>query len=212
MKFKRITALLMASVMTAGAATSLAASAKENFVKVMKGDIDGNGRITEEDAKLVIKHINGQKPLGNRYTAADVNWDGKVDIEDVAEIRNKIHNGDVNDNGIIDRDDAQKVLDHINGKKALRGDALKRADINSDNKVNVVDVAAIRKLFGKAAGYKAGNVLGENYITSADTNAIMKHITGQSALDSEEFIRADVNSDGKVNILDYTLLHNYISK
>ena len=212
MKFNKITAFIMASVMTAGAASAIAASAKEYYVKVMKGDIDGNGRITSADADLVLKHINGQKPLGNRFKTADVNWDGIVDIEDVVEINNKIHSGDVNDNGILDNDDAKKVLDHINGNKALKGDALKRADINGDKKVDIEDVAEINKLRGKSAGYKAGNVLNDNYITSDDTDAILKHIKGKTALDDEEFIRADVNSDGKVDIEDYSLLFDYISK
>lgn len=212
MKFNKITAFIMASVMTAGAASAMAASAKEYYVKVMKGDIDGNGRITSADADLVLKHINGQKPLGNRFKTADVNWDGIVDIEDVCEINNKIHSGDVNDNGILDKDDAQKVLDHIKGKKALKGDALKRADINGDKKVDIEDVAEINKLRGKSAGYKAGNVLNDNYITSDDTDAILKHIKGKAALDDEEFVRADVNSDGKVDIEDYSLLFDYISK
>ena len=212
MKFNKITAFIMASVMTAGAASSMAASAKEYYVKVMKGDIDGNGSITSADADLVLKHINGEKPLGNRFKTADVNWDGIVDIEDVVEINNKIHSGDVNDNGILDKEDSKKVLDHINGKKALKGDALKRADINGDTKVDIEDVNEINKLRGKSAGYKAGNVLDDNYITSDDTDAILKHINGKVALDDEEFIRADVNSDGKVDIDDYSLLFDYISK
>ena len=212
MKFNKITAFIMASVMTAGAASAMATSAKEYYVKVMKGDIDGNGRITSADSDLVLKHINGQKSLGNRFKTADVNWDGIVDIEDVAEINYKIHDGDVNDNGILDKDDAQKVLDHINGKKALKGDALKRANINGDKKVDIEDVNEINKLRGKSAGYKAGNVLDDNYITSDDTDAILKHINGKVALDDEEFIRADVNSDGKVDIDDYSLLFDYISK
>ena len=178
-----------------------------NYYFIIRG-----GNPVNQDENIISKHINGQKPLGNRFKTADVNWDGIVDIEDAVEINNKIHSGDVNDNGILDKDDAKKVLDHINGNKALKGDALKRADINGDKKVDIEDVAEINKLRGKSAGYKAGNVLDDNYITSDDTDAILKHIKGKAALDDEEFIRADVNSDGKVDIDDYSLLFDYISK
>ena len=213
MKFNKIAAFIMATVMTTGAATAMAASAKEYYVKVMKGDIDGNGRITKEDAELVQKHINGEKALGNRFTTADVNWDGKVDIEDVVGIRNKINfKGDIDESGVWGERDCKLILDHINGKKALKGDALKKADVNSDKKVNIVDVAIIRNSYGKAAGYKAGNVLDNNYITSEDADAILKYINGKMKLDNEEVVRADINCDGKVDIEDYRKLQDYISK
>lgn len=213
MKFNKIAAFLMASVMTAGAMTAMGASAGEYYVKVMKGDIDGNGRITSEDTDLVLKHINGKKSLGNRFKTADVNWDGKVDIEDAVEIVNKINiKGDIDDSGVWSVNDANRILKHIRGEKALKGDDLKKADFNSDKVIDIVDVSAVNGLRGKAAGYKAGNVLGENYITSADTEAIMKHIKGKRALDDEEFVRADVNKDGKVDIVDYNMIFDYISK
>ncbi|WP_295087384.1 dockerin type I domain-containing protein [Ruminococcus sp.] len=212
MKFNKIAAILMASVLTAGVATVMAASAGEYYVKVMKGDIDGNGRITKEDAELVQKFINGERELGNRYTTADVNWDGNVDIEDAVEIINKVNfKGDIDESGVWGEHDCKLILDHINGKKALKGNDLKKADVNSDNKINVIDVAIIKNSYGKAAGYKAGNVLDDNYITSDDTDAILDYINGNNVLDDEEFVRADINCDGKVEIDDYSMLHNYIS-
>ncbi len=213
MKFTKITALLAAAVMTAGAATSMSVSAKSYFVKVMKGDINGNGRFDADDISQLDLHIKGEKALGKRYTTGDVNWDGRVDVTDLAELVKKVyHSGDVNDNGILDSDDAQKILDHVKGKKALKGAALLTADISGDGRIDVVDVVQVNNLRGKSAGFKAGNVLDDNYITSDDTNAILDHIKGKAALSSEELIRADVNNDGRVDIVDYSKIFNYISK
>lgn len=156
MKFNKITAFIMASVLTAGAASSMAASAKEYYVKVMKGDIDGNGRIDIVDYQYVKDHVNKVNLIrASRVAAADVNWDGRVD-----------------------RKDYLAILDDINGNEAI----------------------------------KSGNVEGNNYVTSDDVQAILDHINGKYALDKYEKVRADINSDGKINITDVSMLQNYLTK
>ncbi|WP_019679058.1 dockerin type I domain-containing protein [Ruminococcus flavefaciens] len=211
MRFNKIAALLMASVMTAGAASAMTASAKEYYVKVMKCDINGNGRIDTDDRQKVLDHINGKALPRNRITTADVNWDGKVDILDVSEISNKLHDGDVSDNGMIDSNDLDRVLKHINGIKPLKGDEFTTANVNGDKKVDIEDYNLIKKRLGKAAGFRRGNVLNDNYITTDDTDAVLKHIQGKKALSKDAFIRADVNKDNKVDIVDYRKILEYIS-
>ena len=117
MRFNKIAALLMASVMTAGAASAMTASAKEYYVKVMKCDINGNGRIDTDDRQKVLDHING-KAAGFRR-------------------------GNVLNDNYITTDDTDAVLKHIQGKKALSKDAFIRADVNKDNKVDSVDYRKI---------------------------------------------------------------------
>ena len=157
MKFRKITSILMAAMMAAGAASAMSANAgNEYYVKVMKGDINGNGRIDKGDFEAVNNHVKGKKALpSNRVTTADVNWDNKVDIEDVVIIRNNYYYG---------------------------------------------------------TAYKAGNVEGNNYVTSDDVQAIADHVTGKHALTAAERKRADINSDGKINVTDIVMLQSYISK
>lgn len=59
---------------------------------------------------------------------------------------------------------------------------------------------------------KSGNVLGRNYVSTDDANAIMDHINGKKALKGAALTRADINSDGHVDIIDYVMLNNYLNK
>ena len=159
MKFKRLAALLMASVMTAGAASVMSASAKTPnpyYIKVMKGDINGNGRIDKDDIDAVLKHINGKKALpSDRVTTADVNWDNKVDIEDVSILRSNYYYGtaykagNVEGNNYVTSDDVQAILDHINGNYALTAAERKRADIDSNGRINIVDAVKLQNYISK---------------------------------------------------------------
>ena len=163
MKIKRIASFVLAAAMVGCTASVMSASAAKArspyYIKVMKGDVTGNGRIDKDDLNAVLAHIKGQKALpNNRITTADVNWDGKVDIEDAAIIRQNV--------GVDD----------------------------------------------EKLSYKAGNVEGNNYITSDDVQAIMDHINGKHALDKYEMKRADINSDGKIDIEDANNLQFYISR
>lgn len=156
MKIRKIAAMLMATTIIGCAATAMSASAAAYKMKVMKGDVNGDGRIDITDQIIVNNYVIGVKPISKVYKdAADVNWDGEVDIIDVIYIR-----------------------DHINGRRAI----------------------------------KSGNVLGRNYVSTDDANAIMDHITGKKPLKGAALTRADINSDGYVNIIDYNMLTNYLNK
>lgn len=48
-------------------------------------------------------------------------------------------------------------------------------------------------------------------VDSVDVNMVMAHIVGKNLLSGEALIRADVNGDGKVNVLDTVLIKRYIA-
>lgn len=55
---------------------------------IIKGDVNGDGRITIEDLALIRLHILGEIMLtGDEFNAADVNNDGIIDILDLASVQ-----------------------------------------------------------------------------------------------------------------------------
>ncbi|MCR5601981.1 MAG: dockerin type I repeat-containing protein [Ruminococcus sp.] len=156
MNFRKITAAVMASALMACATSALTSSADYYYFKVLKGDINGDTEVDIEDYILVNNHVKGIKAIpSSRLAAADVNWDGKVDVTDVMLISydingvRPIRSGDVLDNGYVSSKDVKAIVNHINGVKALSSSRLKRADVNRDNVVNVVDVALIQNYLTK---------------------------------------------------------------
>ena len=61
--------------------------------------------------------------------------------------------GDVNLNGVIDEDDYKLVSLHIDGSNILISNALINADVNSDGKVDLIDVDIIKNAFLGTNGY-----------------------------------------------------------
>ena len=59
-----------------------------NYLKLRrKGDVDGDGKVTAADARLVLRAAAGLAKLDTKAKiAADVNYDGKVTAADAREI------------------------------------------------------------------------------------------------------------------------------
>ncbi|MBP5378791.1 MAG: dockerin type I repeat-containing protein [Ruminococcus sp.] len=157
MKFNKIAAILMASVMTAGAATVMgSAAAKKSSstfaVRALKGDINGDTEIDIEDLQEVNWHVKGIKAIpDSRLARADVNWDGRVDVTDISLIAYEINgvtpirSGNVLGRSYVTNEDYDAIMDHINGVEALTGAKRTRADLNKDGKINVVDAALLSR-------------------------------------------------------------------
>ena len=55
---------------------------------IIKGDVNGDGKITAEDLMLVRAHLLGNITLGgDAFVAADTNNDGLISTSDMANIR-----------------------------------------------------------------------------------------------------------------------------
>lgn len=68
---------------------------------IIKGDVNGDGRITIEDMLLVSAHMVELIELqGNQFVAADVNNDNEISVSDLAGI-NLMRSGKVVINEVI---------------------------------------------------------------------------------------------------------------
>lgn len=58
---------------------------------IIKGDVNGDGKITNEDLILIQLHLLGYVTLtGDAFIAADINNDGTISAADLAQIQRHI--------------------------------------------------------------------------------------------------------------------------
>ena len=57
----------------------------------MKGDLNGDRKVTAADAAIAGRIAAGLEALGNRLNLGDINGDGKVDLVDVERITRKVN-------------------------------------------------------------------------------------------------------------------------
>ena len=59
----------------------------QEYIMIVKGDIDGNGKITITDVvKSNLYNVNIQNPNEIEHIAADINGDGKISITDCVQV------------------------------------------------------------------------------------------------------------------------------
>ena len=150
MNIKKIFAGVFASALMACSLSAFTASADDYPIKLMKGDINGDGRIDVSDQNLLSLHVKGISALSaSELESADVNWDHKVNVTDIALIsahiakKTKIHTGDVDGDEVVTMDDVYAVSEHVKGHVMLSEDGRVAADVNGDGKINISDVTII---------------------------------------------------------------------
>lgn len=116
---------------------------------VIKGDINGDGRINESDRQILSDYLQGRKTLTDyEKSLADINGDSIVDNRDL-DILTQIAKGtyssygdilgDVNSDGRLDSQDYSLLLAYVQGKATLTNRAMAVADANRDGAINILD-------------------------------------------------------------------------
>lgn len=181
--------------------------------KFQVGDVNFDGKITTDDARLVkdyIENRNNTRLDSVEKYYADVNKDGKITFADVSEIvklakaQRPIRDiGDIDYDGKVTEKDAKIVQRYILGMVNLDENRLRYADFNGDGKVNFADALAIQSV---AVGTKPlrclGDVNNDGKVDAGDKTLIQEYVTGDINLSFAQTVYADVNKDGKVTLLD----------
>ena len=204
---------------------------------VLYGDADRNGNIGTMDIAMLLKHINSEEVLeGQALKNADVNNDENIDMQDVKLIAMYITDwfpgtlpekpiidyvlyGDANCDSIADTADALAITKHISGEKTLEGQALKNADVNSDGKIDNIDVVLLQ---GFSVEYYPdtlperpitdyvlyGDVSCDGNVNTMDASMLWRYLLGiyNVELDEQALKNADVDANGKVDYVDVELI------
>ncbi|MDO8183499.1 MAG: dockerin type I domain-containing protein [bacterium] len=127
------------------------------------GDVNGNGGIDMDDARLATAYYLGQITLDTAAKRrADVTQNGQVSSDDALCITSKYFGrpscldiktgslGDVDANGSIVMEDARLTTEHYLGYILLRRDQQERADVTKDGTITSADALCItNKYFGR---------------------------------------------------------------
>lgn len=113
--------------------------------------------------------------------------------------------GDLSNNSVLDADDITILQDYLDKKIVFNNDQKKKADINGDGNITETDFNYLKEII--EYGYILGDVDGDSRITISDVTLLQKHIAGITKFTDEQFERADVNRDGKVDNTDLELLN-----
>jgi len=183
----------------------------DDFPVSLLGDMNLDGRLTSIDSDLLYKHVSGENVLdGQSLKNADVNIDSKVDMSDALMLKQIVESqeskliGDIDTDGKLTDMDVNLLYSHVSGSTPLTGDALKNADVNGDNIVDMRDVSFLKKNIAEDEEVSSlvGDVNLDGKITKEDTNLLYEHASGASLLTGQALKNADSDKDGKVDMRD----------
>lgn len=231
---KKITAAISATILgalpMAGAFTANAArSVSKDIITIKYGDLDDNGKITDDDARKLVRLLSEDKTVkftDDQLRRADVNGDGNRDSTDVT-IISKFANdytknkkdiyGDADGNGEVDIYDAIMIQEYVSSNQHKGEINLIAADVNADGVVNSFDFELINafRVSNKLSTLLInwGDVNSDGRITIDDYRKI-KNLAAENTsvqFTSAELRRADINLDGYVDNTDADWLMHYIS-
>lgn len=162
----------------------------------MKGDINGDKKITSEDTTVLEVYLNGYikiDPNSLAYRVLDVNWDGKLSLADFTLMPNSLKTKSANQNIVL---------------PLQKHNYLHTGDFNGDGVVNSKDLNILKRQIG-------GGIIFDPIIRIDDPIQLEPLSDYELDLaDKAIFKRSsiyDLNQDGSVNKKDYNLLNSYIT-
>ena len=122
---------------------------------------------------------------------------------------NNFLRGDVNFDGKIDYDDLRIVRNYISGRGTLTPEQIDAGDLNDDGFVDILDVSyyQMKNLF---PGAKPGDANLDGKIDCEDAILILKYAVDKVQLDSIQFEASNVNNDAVVDVTDASAIQRLI--
>ena len=125
--------------------------------------------------------------------------------------------GDLNGDGLINEADKVLLSNYVVGSITLNDEnAVKAADVNWDNTIDIVDVICINKyVAGDEYAIKTGDFDHDNVVSSDDADILARFLLGVGNLPgastpTERNRIADFEGDGDVDSNDLLILNRYI--
>ena len=133
--------------------------------------------------------------------------------------------GDVNLDGIIDNNDIKYLEKYLgdNEKNALTAQGTLNADVNKDEVIDNLDLIILSRYLEGLTGYEVlpftgelkttlyGDVNEDGEFTSVDLSMLVSHVEGKTKIENQALENADINADGKVNLIDVELARGILA-
>lgn len=203
---------------------------------VYKGDVSGDGQIGGYDITQIENHINGIRELeGAHFIAADVDFNGVVDEQDLNKLNKMIQDSGLNA-AVIEVND-YFVVERLLGKYIVNiepGTTIKQFKehvINDLNLINIynkngnyINMDTQKVATGMTVRFESkghiydevfivvlGDVTGDGVINLLDQTVIMNAARKNTKLEFPYTIAADLNFDGRVDGIDETHIKDFAS-
>lgn len=226
--FKKVLAALSATVLGAlPMANSLTANAATKYddVKIIFGDVDSDGKVTDADAKKLARFLAEDRNVSftsEERRRGDVNGDGKITTDDTIMILRFVNDfakkdiyGDADGNGKVNINDAIMIEQFINRGRYKGEINLMAADVNADGVVNTFDHVLIARYdmdrLPSSLYINWGDVNSDGKITIQDAVRLSRYVAGTASLTRAEKRRADITLDGDISQEDIDALKTRIA-
>ena len=196
----------------------VAIAVKNEIMRGKEGRFDPQGNLTRAEVSQLMYNVFQKIAIGEleSFSIGDVNGDGKITKEDALLLQNY---------SIFPEDYANEIPYEI------RKNADKYLDLDQDGNIDVVDVTILKAYVDKkitqlphkhtykdnvCTGCKHeltiiyGDVNGDGVVTAKDRLALTKYIQNQD--EKIDVKAADLNLDGKIDIVDLMILKKHIAK
>ncbi|MEW5760185.1 MAG: C25 family cysteine peptidase, partial [Candidatus Thermoplasmatota archaeon] len=176
----------------------------------IRSDINGDGMVDKIDSDLLVSDFGKSATL-----ITDLNRDYKVDIYDLALVSGVLGKNpsvrpeaDVNRDGKIDIADLNRVNEDFGRSAYMISHYLKYTDINRDEVVDYKDLLIVAKAFNSSSTIDPRADLNrDNFVNLSDANLTMRDMEIERRNETyAEYSIADINRDGQVNGLDFSIL------
>ena len=178
----------------------------KRFEIKVKGDVSGDGKLDDEDLKLMENTLKGKYIMTDaEKDAANLDNVGGFTSTDLSKFKKRLEArkmGDVNNDGKLDKGDLNIMLE-VDENHLLTQAEKDAADINHDGHFDEKDTILLSKRFD---GLKAGDIDGDDKLTTKDLDRLKEIIDGDELLTNVEKKIFDFNNDGKITMDDYTIL------
>ena len=196
----------------------VAIAVKNEIMRGKDGYFDPQGNLTRAEVSQLMYNVFQKIAIGEleSFSIGDVNGDGKITKEDAVLLYNYT---------VFPEDYASEI------PYAIRRNADKYLDLDQDGNIDVVDVTILKAYVDKkitqlphkhtykdnvCTGCKHeltiiyGDVNGDGVVTAKDRLALTKYIQNQD--EKIDVKAADLNLDGKIDIVDLMILKKHIAK
>ena len=172
--------------------------AKLDAMQMKLSDVNIDGRVTIEDARIISNIISNSELSTYKY-----------------------EKGDINKDGIITEEDTDLILGVPSQQASLDAVQKKLADIDEDGKVTSKDAKIINRMVDGLDGATVdifannntainksiqGDVNGDGAITNEDAEMVVKASAQMVSLSAEQQKRAEIDLDGKITSKDARLI------